>query len=187
MALSQLLAMRSVAQLAPVVRIPSFFSCSDVATTLSLAAKYQEEFGSPPPARRGWSTSYLNAGGLLRSTESDLHEKLSTLPRHLDVSMFKEHGSSVASLSSALKIRCAELHVGKELGSLNDPKHFDAGSVVTVDIMLSDKFEGGDFQTLESDGTMKSYDFNVGDALIFPSYKYHSVAPISSGVRKVKR
>jgi hypothetical protein len=174
MALSQLLAMRSVAQLAPVVRIPSFFSCSDVATTLSLAAKYQEEFGSPPPARRGWSTS-------------DLHEKLSTLPRHLDVSMFKEHGSSLASLSSALKIRCAELHVGKELGSLNDPKHFDAGSVVTVDIMLSDKFEGGDFQTLESDGTMKSYDFNVGDALIFPSYKYHSVAPISSGVRKVKR
>ena len=40
------------------------------------------------------------------------------------------------------------------------------------------------WQTLESDGNMKSYTFKKGDAIIFPSYKFHSVAPVTGGCRR---
>ena len=41
--------------------------------------------------------------------------------------------------------RCAEVHTVTPGGSLADPTHFDAGSLLTIDVMLSrpDAFEGG--------------------------------------------
>jgi predicted 2-oxoglutarate/Fe(II)-dependent dioxygenase YbiX len=40
--------------------------------------------------------------------------------------------------------------------------------------------------TLEADGASATHTpFEKGDALVFPSYKYHSVAPITKGTRKV--
>ena len=47
------------------------------------------------------------------------------------------------------------------------------------------EFEGGAFQTYEADGSMKSHPYEQGDAIVFPSHKYHSVAPILSGRRSV--
>lgn len=109
----------------------------------------------------------------------------------------------------SLSVRCVELHVYAPGGGLGDPKHFDGGSVVTVDLMLDDDFIGGKFQTHEKneqrhphDGTMsteavaghgggdatstiKQYEFNKGDAIIFPSLKYHQVGEITQGCRKV--
>jgi hypothetical protein len=72
-------------------------------------------------------------------------------------------------------------------GSLPWVHHFDAGSIITIDTMLSDadEFEGGEFQTLETDGTMKSYAFERGDVLIFLSHKYHCVQRVRSGSRRV--
>ena len=37
-------------------------------------------------------------------------------------------------------MRCIELHEGRAGGSLSDPRHFDNGSAVTVDVMLDDGF-----------------------------------------------
>ena len=61
--------------------------------------------------------------------------------------MLAEDGAAVEELlTSELNIRCAEFHDGP--GGTLPPGHFDKGSVVTVDVMLSDDFEGGD-QTRE--------------------------------------
>ena len=60
-----------------------------------------------------------------------------------------------------IHVRCAEIHTAREGQSLNNPGHFDSGSVVTVDILLSGEFEGRGV-------TMgrEKIDFQVGDALI---------------------
>ena len=65
--------------------------------------------------------------------------------------------------------------------------HYDAGSLLTIGIMLSSthEFEGGAFQTYEADCSMKSHPYEQGDAIVFPSHKFHSVAPILSGRRSV--
>ena len=187
MALGQLLSMRSVAQLCPVVRIASFFDDTDIAAVLKLGGKHADLYGPAQVARRGWTTQYLSADGLLREHEAAIFNKLQTLPCQLNTSIISSgDGTSVAALAESLKVRCAGLHCGTTRGSLNDPKHFDRGSVVTVDVMLEDGFEGGEFQTLQAGGggAMKHHVFRRGDALVFPSLKYHSVAPITSGVRK---
>ena len=59
--------------------------------------------------------------------------------------------------------------------------------MVTIDVMLSTHgdFEGGEFQTLEADGSMRSYDFEQGDALVFVSHKPHCVQPVLRGRRIV--
>ena len=131
-------------------------------------------------------------------------------------------------------MRCAELHDVRAGGALRDPGHFDGGSVVTVDVMLSDDFEGGEFLTREfievppsksppilspepqdddddddddsddddysgevvagygSGGVciggstrMEAHLFTKGDALVFPSHKYHTIAPVTRGRRQV--
>ena len=73
-------------------------------------------------------------------------------------------------------------------GGLPDPYHHDIGSLVTVDVMLSDPvtdFEGGEFHTLETNGHMKPHTFaSMGDALMFVSHKYHSIQPVARGVRR---
>eukprot|EP00966_Prymnesium_polylepis_P156290 3610723-Prymnesium_polylepis.2 len=62
-----------------------------------------------------------------------------------------------------------------------------AHSVVTLDCMLSREgdFDGGLFQTLECDGQLKTHAFAHGDVVVFPSYKYHSITPVTRGCRRV--
>lgn len=69
-------------------------------------------------------------------------------------------------------------------GKLDDPNHFDAGSIVTVVCLLNDGFEGGVFQTYESDGTMLQHPMGIGDSICFVSHKLHNVTEVLSGIRK---
>jgi hypothetical protein len=93
--------------------------------------------------------------------------------------------STPAELES-LAVRCVELHAYAPGGGLGDPKHYDAGSVVTVDVMLNDDFTGGGFETPEAPhGVMKRHPFRRGDALIFPSGKYHRIQKVVTGHRVV--
>ena len=49
-----------------------------------------------------------------------------------------------------------------------------------------DEFGGGDFSTLEADGSMLEHRFGAaGDAFVFQSHKYHCVAPVTRGERRV--
>ena len=58
----------------------------------------------------------------------------------------------VTSLPEAdVGCRCIEYHEVREGGGLPDPRHHDIGSLLTVDVMLSDPavdFGGGEFHTL---------------------------------------
>ena len=68
-----------------------------------------------------------------------------------------------------------ESHEYRPGGRLVDDKHYDAGSVITMDIMLADPgvdFTGGELVTPESDGSLSRPEFNQGDAVLFVSHKY---------------
>lgn len=85
-------------------------------------------------------------------------------------------------------IRVAEYHRMGPGGELRDPRHYDLDSLVTVDVMLTRRgtdFEGGDFQTMETDGTLQKHAFELGDALLFVSHKRHCVGTVTSGERSV--
>ena len=89
-------------------------------------------------------------------------------------------------------VRCSnrviELHTVGPTGGLPAAKHYDSGSCITIDFMLSEPEEGGTFETLELvDGkeVKVAHEFQRGDAMIFPSHKYHCVQPVVSGMRQV--
>ena len=68
-----------------------------------------------------------------------------------------------------------------------DAKHYDHGSLLTIDVMLSraGDFGGGAFRTVEPDGAPVAHRFEPGDALVFVSHKPHHVAPVAHGERRV--
>mmetsp|Transcript_52424 Transcript_52424/g.67231 ORF Transcript_52424/g.67231 Transcript_52424/m.67231 type:complete len:275 (+) Transcript_52424:337-1161(+) len=193
-----------------VKRIPNFFSSDDIKKIFRVQELYRENFSEPPPKRPFWVTTYLSTStalspnGLLKETEPELYNKIYNLKNLVDIKCTTQNELS------GLQIRCIELHVYAPGGGLGDSKHFDGGSIVTVDIMLDDQFEGGAFQTCtehlynkndhDNNGDhqndthtnnnnvslhVEKHKFELGDALIFPSLKYHQVGLITSGCRKV--
>jgi hypothetical protein len=93
-------------------------------------------------------------------------------------------------------VRCVEYHEVHPGGSLPDRKHYDKGSLATIDILLSEPsdFAGGIFSTLEADGTLQQHRFGgpraqdecqMGSGLLFVSHKYHCVSAVTRGVRRV--
>ena len=120
MSLAQLLLSRPIASRARVVRIPKFFSEVDIAAVLAMRDRHHAAYGTPPLARRGWATTYLSAGGLFRAHAPELLERLSTLPRRLDLTPFASRDdrrdadgdADARALLDGLAVRCAELHEG---------------------------------------------------------------------------
>lgn len=90
--------------------------------------------------------------------------------------------------STRLQPRVIEHHLVSPGGSLADPFHFDEGSIITADVMLAEPgvdFEGGRFCTMEGPGETQTWPFAKGDVLVFVSHKYHSVKPVTKGLRDV--
>ena len=85
-------------------------------------------------------------------------------------------------------VRVVEYHEYRAGGEVCDPTHTDAGSLVTMSVMLSDPatdFTGGDFTTLEVDGSVTGFPgFTRGDGLVFISEKWHSVQEVMTGTRR---
>ena len=184
---------RVLAQRCSVVHVPSVFSRSDILAIFALRERHRSLLGQSPNARRGWRTTYISADGLFREHEPELLARCSRLTQLVDPRLFAAEDSDSDGDSELvravlaelqLQVRCAEVHEAWRGGSLSDPTHYDIGSVVTVDVMLDDAFEGGQLQTLEADGELRTHEFGTGDALIFPSYKYHTVAPVTGGLRQ---
>lgn len=169
-----------------VIRIPRFLSDAEIMQVFSVEHEYHEAFTPPIQSQPYWVTTYLSTKtqespkGLFRGFQPALFDKVSQLRKMVDARC-----STLAELEK-LEVRCIELHAYGPGGGLKDRKHFDGGSVVTVDLMLDDEFTGGQFQTPVGTGDdVKSHVFNKGDALIFPSGKYHMVDKITGGARKV--
>jgi hypothetical protein len=87
---------------------------------------------------------------------------------------------------NSLNLRLVEHWEYSPGGGLVDPEHYDNNSVLTLVCLLSDSstFEGGTFRTNESNGNMKEYAMNRGDAICFVSHKLHNVVPLVSGKRR---
>lgn len=177
---------RAVTSTLSSTRLPAFLSQSEISKVLTLKEKHQILGFPPSNPRENWQTHYVSAGGLFESSYPDIYAKIKALPSFVDRRLFSDNTNNEETQEQLheeclqdIQVRCAEIHTAGEGGSLNDPGHFDSGSVVTVDILLSGEFQGG-AMTMSGE----EIDFKVGDALIFPSYKYHTVGKITGGVRE---
>jgi len=167
-------------------RLPAFLSQCEIKKVLTLKEKHQISGFPISNPRKNWQTHYVSAGGLFKSSYPNIYAKIKAIPSLVDRRLFSDDNLDNEQNKELhdeclqdIQVRCAEIHTALEGGSLNDPGHFDSGSVVTVDILLSGEFQGG---AMTMSG--QEIDFQVGDALIFPSYKYHTVGKITGGVRE---
>ena len=155
-------------------------------------------------------------------------------PNHPHKHHTDDHDHADATISSRtrdirqrrrLNFRTMELHEYRKGGALPDKQHYDAGSILTIIVLLKDEFEGGQLyfpiysspsdisekehqdetngtntdnkEEEDEEGTTKSddvrllrhehvHDFGAaGDAIIFPSHKFHNVAQVTNGKRVV--
>ena len=185
----------AVAQQTSVVRLPKFLTSDDIERLLAAAAEVREDLelagkvGLHDLAKRQsspkqtWETVFLNHR--LVELLPELHERLFTAARHADA---QEGWKLLEAGGHPLSFRVVELHSVRPGGALALPTHYDYGSLITLDLMLSnpgEDFNGGRLQTLESDGSVLSHPFERGDLVMFQSHKYHSVTPVKWGTRRV--
>ena len=158
-------------------------SGDEISAVLRLA---EHQLWTKPPAQ-GWSarqTCYLSTANAFGRELPHIRSKLMAAAARVDA----QHWKLLASGARKVVPRCVECH---RLGSGRDvlhPGHYDHGSVLTIDVMLSrpgEDFNGGRFQTVESDGSVRAHPFERGDAIVFVSHKPHFVEAVSKGERRV--
>jgi len=189
-----------VAQRTSVVRMPRFLSDDDIEHLHEVAGavrrdlEHEGRVGSHDLAYRQsspkltWSTVFLNHR--LAELLPELADRLFAAAREVDAqeSWGLLGSSDCQGESHPPSFRVAELHEVQPGGGLRLNTHYDYGSLVTLDLMLAEPgsdFEGGQIQTLESDGSVRTHAFEQGDLLLFQSHKYHSVTPVTRGIRRV--
>lgn len=157
------------------------------AVRLQSAAERGREPGDEGRARGDWVTTYLHAMRAFQTRLPHLHAKIKAAGLAVDAERWGIGTRAVAAsgegTGGTLSTRCVELHIAGVTGALPQPCHYDHGSCITVGVMLQKSDRGGHFETLEVDGRMQVHEFEVGDALVFPSHKFHSVSPVEAGVR----
>lgn len=207
------------AQGSRVVHIPRALSDAEVDSLLERAHAIRragagrfarDAHGVPLLGDAPWETTYLHSDGRFAREMPELRARLCELALRADEAggwgllraARAEAGAEVALVAAGsaepdgqtpadavVRLRTVELHEVRRDGALDDPEHFDGGSLVTIDIMLSSPgvdFNGGAFGTLEADGSVHEHaEFRRGDALCFVSHKRHCVRPVTDGVRRV--
>jgi len=156
-----------------------------------------------------WRTTYLHSGGFF-SSMMDTGELMKRILQRVDERAKDDDGWK--TMQSYLKkrvsggnlnFRTIELHEYGKGGGLPEQKHYDAGSILTIDVMMCEgdrSFDGGqlycpiyDDDDDDDDGKIIRRDFvkstdgfnSPGEAIIFPSHKFHNVSPIKRGKRVV--
>ena len=171
-----------VARRSAVKRIPRFLTDAEIDELTATASLVEAEIGAVqrPTRGGGWSTVYLNAE--LGRRLPWLRERLFAAASDADQQLW---GGVLAG--KTINLRCAEYHEVTPPGNLAFERHYDHGSLITIDIMLSDSnaFAGGTFATSETGDYMLQHPSEKGDLLLFLSHKYHCVSPVESGVRNV--
>ena len=137
------------------VRVEGFLAPSEVAAVHALAAQMRTD-GSAGRERRGgsssWETAFLHTGRKFSRTLPALAARLRELAWRVDGGCGWKLLPAAGEGAGSVGERCTEYHVMGRGGALAEPQHHDAGSLVTVDVMLSrprDDFQGGEFRTLE--------------------------------------
>ena len=184
------------AQRTQAVHIPKLLSRDDIAAVHRVGAAVAAERADATIDRSAWgqpegtwTVTFVNAGGALEAMEPALYAKI----RDAALAVDREHWNVTAGARHA-NYRVAEYHTMRSAlggrptgGGLRTLKHVDQGSLVTIDILLSDpaEIEGGVLQTLEADGALLPHAWEQGDALVFLSHKYHCVSELTGGTRQV--
>lgn len=174
----------STAQQTSVKRFEKFLSDDEIAALKEAAATVSASSGEVSRSNGcqedSWRTIFFNHR--LAELLPDLHSRLVAAAKEAD-----DEWGLLDSERTQVSMRCAEYHSVQTSGGLPKPKHYDAGSLITLDLMLShtDEFDGGDFSTLEQDGQLQPHKFERGDLLVFVSHKFHCVSPVTNGTRQV--
>lgn len=184
------------AQRTQAVHLPALLSREDVAAVHRAGAAAalrrpdatidRSAWGQPAGT---WRVSFLNAGGAFEELLPELYGRVRDAMLAVDAA----HWNATAGVEH-VNYRVAEYHtmrssIGGEptRGGLHTQRHCDHGSLLTIDVLLTeiDEIEGGVLQTLEPDGTLAQHAWEVGDALVFLSHKYHCVSELTAGTRQV--
>ncbi|KAJ1616268.1 hypothetical protein T492DRAFT_1107787 [Pavlovales sp. CCMP2436] len=173
-----------------VAHLPGLLSLDEIAELHRVAAQVQSEAASEyrggADAGRAWRVIYLQTDGEFGRLLPALHAKLRRAAVEADS---KESWGLLPPLRhDEWAVRCVEYHRMGRSGGLPDRGHYDCGSLVTIDVMLTRPgvdHEGGLFCTREADGTDIAHPFEQGDALAFVSHKPHCVSPLVRGTRQV--
>lgn len=180
------------AQASKVLYLRQFLSKKEISALLKTIDKIETDCGKSKRDKNGlkkykaddapWRTTYLHTDHLLQKESPKLIEKIISGVKAIDKDNWK-----LLHKKDGLAIRTIEIHEAFKDGGLSQSNHFDGGSLITLDIMLSptEDFTGGDFMTMEKDGNFKRHTFEEGDCLVFQSHKYHTIDTIRSGHRKV--
>ncbi|GMI38788.1 hypothetical protein TeGR_g11266 [Tetraparma gracilis] len=83
-----------------------------------------------------------------------------------------------------LSLRVAEHWHYDVGGHLDNDRHYDQGSVLTIVTALNEDFTGGVFRTFEPSGEHAEHPLAPGDSLCIVSHKFHNVTPVLSGFRE---
>lgn len=186
------------AQATRAVLVKGFLSLEDMAeleakldelSRLPLGRFARDARGVPQLCDAPWETTYLHTDSHFARVCPGLRARLLALAERVDAVEGWGLLSGERQPHSAARLRTVELHCVRQGGALADRDHYDGGSLVTVDVMLSRPgadFTGGEFGTPEADGSTTVHaQFDRGDALVFVSHKRHFVAPVRSGLRRV--
>ena len=133
-----------------------------------------------------WVTTYCHTHHLFQQRFPDLFTRLRQIALDTDDENWGIRKACEGGDCGAVRARVIEVHEAGPGAGLNADKHYDSGSIVTLDVLLSDasEFEGGHLQMMEPDGSKTRPTFEQGDAIVFPSHKYHTVVPVSKGRRR---
>eukprot|EP00929_Paragymnodinium_shiwhaense_P085531 TRINITY_DN45950_c0_g1_i2.p1 TRINITY_DN45950_c0_g1~~TRINITY_DN45950_c0_g1_i2.p1 ORF type:complete len:278 (-),score=49.76 TRINITY_DN45950_c0_g1_i2:376-1209(-) len=152
---------------------------------LSLVGEHRRNPAGQADRDGCWRTTFLHTDGVFRERFSRLHDKCRAAFFEVDAANWKILDGYDGA---ALNFRTVEYHEYEASGRLAAKEHYDAGSLITMDIMLTQPgsdFEGGALVMPEADGSVTTVALRKGDVAFFLSHKYHNVQPVHRGKRKV--
>jgi hypothetical protein len=135
-------------------------------------------------AAREHRVVHLHRKGALQTQLPRLLERVLARIRRADASRWR------LLAGRTVGVRSAELHIYQPGGGVTDPQHRDAGSLLTLSVLLTPpaEFAGGQLSLTHvgGDATTSAIcpSLGCGDGVLFASEKRHNVSTLEQGERR---
>lgn len=141
------------------------------------------ELSKTPKASDSEMKKRINAAHEFVNIENKTSKILSNSSDLIHYSLLNEKLNKIISDITKRKTKdVLSLHTIKSLPPSETINHIDSYSVLTLNILLEDRFKGGEFYL---DGELYNGMCKKGDYVMYAGNKqYHAVRPITSGIRK---